>query len=61
MAQFTLDDAKKLSQSKLTNHVIDEFRKSPLMDAMVFDDCVKPQGGDSLTYVYNRVSTWPTA
>lgn len=61
MAQFTLDDAKKLSQSKLTNHVIDEFRKSPLMDAMVFDDCVKPQGGDSLAYVYNRVSTWPTA
>lgn len=61
MAQFTLDDAKKLSQSKLTNHVIDEFRKSPLMDRMVFDDCVKPQGGNSLTYVYNRVSTWPTA
>ena len=61
MAQFTLDDAKKLSQSKLTNHVIDEFRKSPLMDAMVFDDCVKPQGGNSLTYVYNRVSTYPTA
>ena len=61
MAQFTLDDAKKLSQSKLTNHVIDEFRKSPLMDRMVFDDCVKPQGGDSLTYVYNRVSTYPTA
>ena len=61
MAQFTLDDAKKLSQSKLTNHVIDEFRKSPLMDAMIFDDCVKPQGGDSLSYVYNRVSTWPTA
>nr|DAG41176.1 MAG TPA: major capsid protein [Bacteriophage sp.] len=61
MAQFTLDDAKQLSQSKLTNHVIDEFRKSPLMDRMVFDDCVKPQGGDSLTYVYNRVSTYPTA
>lgn len=61
MAQFTLEDAKKLSQSKLTNHVIDEFRKSPLMDAMVFDDCVKPQGGNSLSYVYNRVSTYPTA
>lgn len=61
MAQYTLEDAKKLSQSKLTNHVIDEFRKSPLMDAIVFDDCVKPQGGDSLAYVYNRVSTWPTA
>lgn len=61
MAQFTLADAKNLSQSKLTNHVIDEFRKSALMDRMVFDDCVKPQGGDSLSYVYNRVETYPTA
>lgn len=61
MAQFTLEDAKKLSQSKLTDHVIDEFRKSPLMDVMVFDDCVKPQGGDSLSYVYNRITTFPTA
>lgn len=61
MANFTLADAKKLSQDKLTNYVIDEFRKSPLLDAMVFDDCVKPQGGSSLTYVYNRVTTLPTA
>lgn len=61
MASFTLADAKKLSQDKLTNYVIDEFRKSPLLDAMVFDDCVKPQGGQSLTYVYNRVTTQPTA
>lgn len=29
---FTLNDAKNLSQSKLTSFVIDEFRKSPLMD-----------------------------
>ena len=61
MAQFTLADAKALSQDKLTNYVIDEFRKSPLLDAMVFDDCVKPQGGSSLAYVYNRVTTQPTA
>lgn len=61
MSQFTLADAKELSQSKLTNHVIDEFRKSPLLDRMIFDDCVKPQGGDSLSYVYNRVTTYPTA
>ena len=61
MAQFTLADAKNLSQDKLTNYVIDEFRKSPLLDAMVFDDCVKPQGGSSMTYVYNRVTTQPTA
>lgn len=58
---WTLADSKNLSQSKLTNFVIDEFRKSPILDAMVFDDCVKSQGGNSLSYVYNRVSTLPTA
>lgn len=58
---ITLADAKNLSQDKLTNYVIDEFRKSPLLDAMVFDNTVKPQGGQSMTYTYNRVSTLPTA
>lgn len=58
---FTLNDAKNLSQSKLTSFVIDEFRKSPLMDTLVFDDTVKPQGGNTLAYVYNRVTTLPTA
>jgi hypothetical protein len=58
---FTLADAKQLSESKLTHYVIDEFRKSPLLDAMVFDNTVKPQGGNSLAYVYNRVTTLPTA
>ena len=61
MAAFTLADAKKLSQDKLTNYVVDEFRKSPLLDAMVFDDTAKPQGGNTMTYVYNRVTTLPTA
>ncbi|MCQ5125880.1 phage capsid protein [Blautia producta] len=61
MAAFTLAQAKNLSQSKLTNYVIDEFRKSPLLDAMVFDDTVKPQGGSTMTYVYNRVKTMATA
>ena len=58
---FTLAQAKNLSQDKLTNYVIDEFRKSPLLDAMVFDDTVKPQGGSTMTYVYNRVKTMATA
>lgn len=58
---FTLADAKNLSQDKLTNYVIDEFRKSPLLDALIFDDTVKPQGGQTLAYVYNRVTTLPTA
>ena len=58
---LSLKDAKALSQDKLTDIVIDEFRRSPLMDLMPFDTTVKPQGGKSLTYVYNRVTTQPTA
>ena len=61
MAMFTLAQAKNLSQDKLTSYVIDEFRKSPLLDAMVFDDTVKPQGGNTMTYVYSRVKTLATA
>ena len=61
MAAFTLAQAKNLSQDKLTHYVIDEFRKSPLLDAMVFDDTVKPQGGNTMPYVYNRVKTMATA
>lgn len=57
----TLQQAQQLSQSKLTNHVIDEFRKSALLDLMTFDDTAKAQGGKSLTYSYNRVTTLPTA
>ena len=58
---LTLAAAKQLSQDKLTDIVIDEFRKSPLLDMLPFDNTVKPQGGKSLTYVYNRITTQPTA
>ena len=58
---ITLAQAQNLSQSKLTRFVIDEFRKSALMDRLPFDNTVKPQGGKTLAYVYNRVTTQPTA
>lgn len=58
---ITLAEAKPLSQDKLTGFVIDEFRKDPILDSMVFDNTVKPQGGETLAYVYNRVTTLPTA
>lgn len=58
---LTLAQAQQLSQSKLTNFVIDEFRKSALMDMLQFDNTVKAQGGKTLAYVYNRVTTLPTA
>lgn len=57
---ITLAEAKELSQDKLTDKIIDEFRKSKLLDKMIFDDTVTPQG-KSLTYVYNRITTQPKA
>lgn len=58
---ITLAQAQQLSQSKLTNFVIDEFRKDALLDNLIFDNTVKPQGGKTMAYVYNRVTTLPTA
>lgn len=58
---LTLAQAKQLSDSKLVNQIIDEFRKSPLLEALTFDNTVKAQGGKTLAYVYNRVTTQPTA
>jgi len=58
---LTLSDAQALSDSKLAAQVIDEFRHDPLFDLMLFDNNAKAQGGKSLTYVYNRVTTLPTA
>lgn len=58
---LTLAQAKQLSDSKLTNQIIDEFRKSPILDALTFDNTVKVQGGKTLAYVYNRITTQPTA
>jgi len=58
---ITLEQAQQLSQSKLTSFVIDEFRKSALLDKLPFDNTAKPQGGETLSYVYNRVTTLPTA
>ena len=61
---LTLAQAKELTQSKLTQDIIDEFRKSALLDMLEFDNTVIPQGqGDAQTmsYTYNRVTTLPTA
>ena len=55
-----LKDAKELTQDKLTQEVIDEFRQSPLLDMIPFDNTVTPSG-PTLTYGYNRIVTQPTA
>lgn len=59
----TLAQAKLKTQDKLSQAVIDEFRKSSfLMDHMIFDDCVSPVGsGATMTYGYYRVITPSTA
>ena len=58
---ITLAQAQNLSQSKLTNKIVDEFRKCPLLDAIPFDNTVKPQGGKTLAYVFNKITTQPKA
>lgn len=57
----TLTDAKKLTQDKLTMDVIDEFNKDELMANLIYDNCVAMNGGSTLAYTYNRVTTLPTA
>lgn len=57
----TLADAKLLTQDKLTQDIIDEFRKDNLMDLLVYDNCVALNGGSTLAYTYNRVQTQGTA
>jgi hypothetical protein len=58
---ITLAQAQNLSQDKLTQFVINEFRKSPLLDLLPFDNCILPQGGNTLAYTYNRVTTLGSA
>lgn len=57
----TLAQAQKLTQNKLAAQIINEFRKDGLFEMMLFDDCVALNGGSTLSYVYNRVKTLPTA
>ena len=57
----TLAQAQKLTQDKLAQQIICEFRKDPLFEAMIFDDCVSLNGGSTLNYVYNRITTLATA
>ena len=58
---ITLLEAKETCQDKLTQYVIDEFRKSALLDMLPFDNNVKPGGSTSMLYAYNRTTTQPTA
>jgi hypothetical protein len=51
----SLASANANSLTDLDVSVIDEFRKSALLDAMTFDDVVNPAGGGAtLTYGYRR-------
>lgn len=58
----SLAQANQNAVTDLDVAVIDEFRKSPLLDAMVFDDAVNPVGGGAtLTYGYRRKITTTSA
>lgn len=56
-----LKDARNFAQDKLDQKVIDEFRKDPLFENMVFDDTVSGNAGGTLGYSYNRVKVMGSA
>jgi len=59
---ITLNDIKIGRADKYDQMVIDTFlRKSPILAAMPFDNCISPSGGSTLTYGYIRVRTSPAA
>lgn len=54
----TLAQAAQNAADDVDLAVINEFRASPLLDALVFDDAVNPAGGGAtLTYSYRRLVT----
>ena len=57
----TLANAQKLTQDRLTMDVINEFRKDDLLDTLIFDNDIALNGGSTLAYTYNRVTTYGTA
>lgn len=58
----TLAQAALNATSDIDVSVINEFRSSPLLDLVTFDDVVNPAGGGAtLTYGYTRQITAPTA
>lgn len=57
---ITLKEARELTNDKLTQEVIDEFRKSPILEMLPFDDTVTPNG-QTMAYSYNVITTQPTA
>ena len=59
---ITLSDIKIGRADKYDRMVIDTFmRKSALLAAMPFDNCISPSGGSTLTYGYIRLKTSPAA
>lgn len=54
----TLEQAKLLTQDRVDLSVIDEFRASPLLDLITFDDSATvAAGGTTFTYGYRRIKT----
>ena len=54
----TLEQARLSTTDAVDLAVIDEFRRSPLIDLMTFDDAaVAPTGGSTFTYAYTRLKT----
>lgn len=55
---ITLEQAKVGMSNKIDQTVIEMFqRKSDILNKMVFDDAISPQGGSTLAYTYQQEKT----
>lgn len=55
---ITLQQAKVAMSNKIDQNVIELFqRKSDILNRMVFDDTISPQGGSTLAYTYQQELT----
>lgn len=54
---LSLEQAKLDAPDAISRSVLDQFRVSPLMDLIQFDNAVAPTGGGTFVYGYDRVVT----
>ena len=57
----TLVQAQQSTTDAISLALYDEFRRSPLLDRIPFEQVTASVGGDTLTYTYSRITSYPTA
>lgn len=57
----TLAQAQQSTTDAISLALYDEFRRSPFLDRVPFEQVTASVGGDTLTYTYSRITDYPEA